>query len=545
MDSVAMDITPMLARMPFKGVLAVVVALTLVVVSMLTNNNNKASLCNWLPTRKPFTDANGRKVKMLKENTRYTRFSHGPQVSEAGRDIAGDEPFLIRNGPFQELVISQPDQLKEFCRKDAKDHTKPANMNLGDGFGQYVSTFFSLRKRRKFPLTFAPPPPPPPSRLLGGAVGVQAGKKWTTMRAHFDPEFSHKASMSMVPLYSAEAVRWLTELAQPSSSSSCSSTPSTAGGFVRNIAGACRLLPFRLIGLVTYGEAFDDKLYQQLVELNEVHDKLMLDAFFGKWNASKLYNMLPTASRRRMQSFQRTWESINDAVILRAKTEGLRCPAEVIHRGVEAGDMSKREFLQTVDELLFTNIDVTSTAVACLLLNIAENPDFQESLRQEMAQMKSDPSYDVQQYIAKRDVLLHYAILESLRMRPVLWFSLPEKTAIDKEIGGYYVPSGSTVVIDWKRLNTAPVVWGDDSEMFRPERFAGMSPLSYRHAFLRFGFSRERCLGKNISDIILKTILMATLESYTLTPSKHSAVRKDRFTVTLDDEVEFTPIKAV
>ncbi|EJP66212.1 Cytochrome P450 CYP5293A1 [Beauveria bassiana ARSEF 2860] len=467
-------------------------------------------------TRKPFTDANGRKVKMLKEDTRYTRFSHGPQVSEAGRAIAGDEPFLIRNGPFQELVISQPDQLKEFCRKDAKDHTKPTNMNLGDGFGQ----------------------------LLGGAVGVQAGKKWTTMRAHFDPEFSHKASMSMVPLYNNEAIRWLTELAQPSSSS-CSSTPSTAGGFVRNIAGACRLLPFRLIGLVTYGEAFDDKLYQQLVELNEIHDKLMLDAFFGKWNASKLYNMLPTASRRRMQSFQRTWESINDAVILRAKTEGLRCPAEVIHRGVEAGDMSKREFLQTVDELLFTNIDVTSTAVACLLLNVAENPGFQESLRQEMAQMKSDPSYDVQQYIAKRDVLLHYAILESLRMRPVLWFSLPEKTAIDKEIGGYYVPSGSTVVIDWKRLNTAPVVWGDDSEMFRPERFAGMSPLSYRHAFLRFGFSRERCLGKNISDIILKTILMATLESYTLKPSKHSAVRKDRFTVTLDDEVEFTPIKAV
>ncbi|KAM0666013.1 hypothetical protein ACQRIU_005357 [Beauveria bassiana] len=489
MDSIAMDITPMLAGMPFKGVLAVVI-------------------------RKPFTDANGRKVKMLKEDTRYTRFSHGPQVSEAGRDIAGDEPFLIRNGPFQELVISQPDQLKEFCRKDAKDHTKPTNMNLGDGFGQ----------------------------LLGGAVGVQAGKKWTTMRAHFDPEFSHKASMSMVPLYNNEAIRWLTELAQPSSSS-CSSTPSTAGGFVRNIAGACRLLPFRLIGLVTYGEAFDDKLYQQLVELNEIHDKLMLDAFFGKWNASKLYNMLPTASRRRMQSFQRTWESINDAVILRAKTEGLRCPAEVIHRGVEAGDMSKREFLQTVDELLFTNIDVTSTAVACLLLNVAENPSFQESLRQEMAQMKSDPSYDVQQYIAKRDVLLHYAILESLRMRPVLWFSLPEKTAIDKEIGGYHVPSGSTVVIDWKRLNTAPVVWGDDSETFRPERFAGMSPLSYRHAFLRFGFSRERCLGKNISDIILKTILMATLESYTLKPSKHSAVRKDRFTVTLDDEVEFTPIK--
>ncbi|XWX01109.1 hypothetical protein V2A60_009134 [Cordyceps javanica] len=505
MDSIALDITPMLARMPFKGVLAAFTVLLLVLTTIFTNKK----------ARKPFTDAEGRKVKMLKGNTRFSRFSHGPQVSEAGRDIAGDNPFLVWNGPHQELVITQPDHLKEFCRKDAKDHTKPTNMNLGDGFGQ----------------------------LLGGAVGVQAGKKWTVMRSHFDPEYSRNASMNMVPLYNGEAMRWLADLAKPTSSS-FSSTPPTAGGFVRNIAEACRLLPFRLIGLVTYGEAFDHKLYQQLVDLNEIHDKLMLDAFFGKWNVSKLYNMLPTTSRRRMQEFQRTWESLNDGVIRRSNAEGLRCPAAVIYRGVEAGDMSKREFLQTVDELLFTNIDVTSTAVASLLLNIAENPRFQDSLRQEIAQMKTDPSYDVQQYIAKRDVLLHYAVLESLRMRPVLWFSLPERTAIDKEIGGYYVPSGSTVVIDWKRLNTAPVVWGDDSEVFRPERFIGMSTTSYRHAFLRFGFSRERCLGKNISEIILKTILIATLEGYTLKPSKHNAVRKDRFTVTLDDEVEFTPIKS-
>lgn len=121
-------------------------------------------------------------------------------------------------------------------------------------------------------------------------------------------------------------------------------------------------------------------------------------------------------------------------------------------------------------------------------------------------------------------------------------FSLPEKTAIDKEIGGYYVPSGTSIVIDWKRLNTSPSVWGEDSEVFRPERFVGLSPTSYRHAFLRFGFSHERCLGKNISEIILKTILIATLESYVLKPSKHSAVRKGRFTVIPDDEVEFAPI---
>lgn len=63
-----------------------------------------------------------------------------PQISLAGRNIAGDDPFLVWNGRHQELVITQPDHVKEFSRKDAKDHTKPTNMNLGDGFGRYVQS---------------------------------------------------------------------------------------------------------------------------------------------------------------------------------------------------------------------------------------------------------------------------------------------------------------------------------------------------------------------------------------------------------------------
>lgn len=90
-------------------------------------------------------------------------------------------------------------------------------------------------------------------------MGIQGGKKWAAMRAHFDPEFSRNASMSKVPLYNDVAVRWLNGLAEPSTSSSLT-TSAITGGFVHNIADACRLLPFRLIGLVIYGEAFDHEV---------------------------------------------------------------------------------------------------------------------------------------------------------------------------------------------------------------------------------------------------------------------------------------------
>ena len=73
-----------------------------------------------------------------------------------------------------------------------------------------------------------------------------------------------------------------------------------------------------------------------------------------------------------------------------------------------------------MDELLFTNIDVTSTVTASLLINISENQPFQAALREEIAAMQSQESYNIKDYIAKKDALLHYAVLESIRLCPAL-----------------------------------------------------------------------------------------------------------------------------
>lgn len=76
--------------------------------------------------------------------------------------------------------------------------------------------------------------------------------------------------------------------------------------------------------------------------------------------------------------------------------------------------------MQTMDELLFTNIDVTSTVTASLLINISENQSFQAALREEIAATQSQESYNIKDYIAKKDTLLHYAVMESIRMCPAL-----------------------------------------------------------------------------------------------------------------------------
>lgn len=69
-----------------------------------------------------------------------------------------------------------------------------------------------------------------------------------------------------------------------------------------------------------------------------------------------------------------------------------------------------------------------------------------------------------------------------------------------------------------------------------------MPPLSYRYAFLRFGFGRERCLGKNIAEIMLKIVLISIVQQYDMKPGKNDGIRQDKFTVTSDGEIGFTPI---
>lgn len=41
-------------------------------------------------------------------------------LSKQGKALAGEEPYLIQSGPYQELVISQPRHIQDFYRNDAK-----------------------------------------------------------------------------------------------------------------------------------------------------------------------------------------------------------------------------------------------------------------------------------------------------------------------------------------------------------------------------------------------------------------------------------------
>ncbi|KAJ5909077.1 cytochrome P450 [Penicillium taxi] len=400
------------------------------------------------------------------------------ELSHLGETLAGSEPYIIRSGPFRELVISQPAHVHEFYRHDTKAHSKPPNFNLGKPFGC----------------------------LMGNAVGIKYGEAWRRMRQYFDPEFALHRIAQQIPCLSQEIHQWVDRIMV---------TPSV----VIHAKRSFQFLTFRLLAVHLYGEAFSELLYERLLELNALHEIIIRDMLLSKCPDSKLWNILPTAARRRLQAYINQWRKFNQAIIGEARMRNLSCPIERIFRGVDQKkDMEEDEFLQTLDEILFTNVDVSARVLGTLFTHLSIRPSLQVLLRDEIQHWKHDPDLNLPKYMAQSDTLLNRMVMESMRHSPAFGFSMPERTSAPKIIGGYFIPPHTSVVIDTRRLNLEDVTWGPDGAEFRPERFSEMPKDKLRCGFMRFGAGAAsgRCLGKYVADVVFKLTTMILVEQFSL-----------------------------
>lgn len=70
---------------------------------------------------------------------------------------------------------------------------------------------------------------------------------------------------------------------------------------------------------------------------------------------------------------------------------------------------------QTLDEMLFANLDVTTHVLTWIITLLADNIEAQAELREEIRRNLDD----VDGYLNRKDSLLHFCFWESLRVRPV------------------------------------------------------------------------------------------------------------------------------
>ncbi|KAJ4823836.1 hypothetical protein Tsubulata_017989 [Turnera subulata] len=196
-------------------------------------------------------------------------------------------------------------------------------------------------------------------------------------------------------------------------------------------------------------------------------------------------------------------------------------------------DPDKRNRL-TMDDLIdecknfyIAGHETTTSALAWTIFLLAVHTDWQEKVRREVLDLfgRQNPRAEG---ISKLKTM-SMVIYESLRLYPPI-VGVGRRVEKAARLGNLTIPGTMDFLVRPSAVHHDPEIWGDDVQLFKPERFAeGVAKACNNNtaAFIPFGLGPRNCVGMNFAYNETKIALSMILQrySFTLSPSYvHSPV---------------------
>lgn len=370
-------------------------------------------------------------------------------------------------------VLTRPDHLRTVF-KDSNKHRKAVDNNSG-----YLM-----------------------SQVLGQCVGLVSGNEWQTLRKVTEAPFQHKTVNAYVADVREQVKAYLHHL-------------EAGKNFSRGMLDPAldmKMLPFFVVAQLFYGP-LSAEMVERLRELAPLREELFRHVIRGGLSRFRFSRILPTRANHLLATFKKQWATFNTSAYERAVALGLDVPIISMFKAVQSSQVSMEQLLQTLDESLYANLDVTTGALSWNLVFLATNSAVQSKVRDEIISHYGD---DLHSYIQSSSTLLAACTLESSRLRPLAAFSVPQSTPTDRVVDGYLIPAGTDFVVDSYALNVRHDFWGPDTKEYRPERWLELNQSDLRYHFWRFGFGPRQCMGKYVADVILRALIIELLTVYSL-----------------------------
>lgn len=182
-------------------------------------------------------------------------------------------------------------------------------------------------------------------------------------------------------------------------------------------------------------------------------------------------------------------------------------------------DLSEEDLSYHMVTLLLAGHDTTGYFVMFMMTLLAENPECQEILREEIKTVVGDRQELTGEDINKMEYL-HMVMQETLRLYSVIPFvnrSVAKETTIQVEGKSYALPKGATVLLPIYLLNRDAEVW-DKPSTFQPERFRGEKNVSVKKGFFPFGYGRRNCIGYTMAFVEGAVITSSLLQKFRFKP---------------------------
>jgi cytochrome P450 len=169
--------------------------------------------------------------------------------------------------------------------------------------------------------------------------------------------------------------------------------------------------------------------------------------------------------------------------------------------------MEEQQLVEETGILFVAGHETSANALAWTLYLLAQHPEIQEQLRQELEETAPGrpPAFAELRSLP----ILTNVIHEAMRLYPPAWIT--DRVALeDDKIGGVEIPKGTVIVPFIYGIHHSAQYW-DDPEVFRPDRFQeNQAPFTY----FPFGGGPRLCIGNNFAMMEMQLVIAAWLRRF-------------------------------
>lgn len=175
--------------------------------------------------------------------------------------------------------------------------------------------------------------------------------------------------------------------------------------------------------------------------------------------------------------------------------------------------MSDSQLCDEIMTILIAGHTTAATALSWTWILLSSNPEVERKLREELSKKAGEYLS-----IANDLRMLPYTralIEETMRLYPPTWITARSPIA-DDEIGDYYLPARSILLLSPYTIQRHPAFW-EKPEEFNPNRFfAEWSVGRPRYAYFPFGGGPRVCIGMGLAMMEMHLIIAMIAQSFRL-----------------------------
>ena len=335
--------------------------------------------------------------------------------------------------------------------------------------------------------------------LFGNGLVLNEGESWRRQRRLMQPAFAHRRIATLIPLMSEVVDQRLATW----EAASAAGTPIDIGKEMMSLT--LRIISRTMFSLSVSDEELDvmARAFNTALE----HMTLRMFTFFlpewvslpGDRACAEAVETLEAMIYRIIRERRASGETLDDllAMLLAARDE-------------TGEGMSDVEIRNEVMTTLFGGYEATADALTWAWHLLGQHPEVDARMREEVAAATGGRTPGFEELT--RLTYTAQVAEESMRLFPPFWF-WTRTSRQDGEIGGYFVPGDSLILICPYATHRHPAYW-DQPEAFRPERFAGDPAARPRDAYYPFGTGQRVCIGRHLAMLEMQLILSMVAQRY-------------------------------